>query len=94
MSLGKFLQKQPFADKINIKGTQDWGTTGNFDVIVGDTLIHSKTKYGQGRANTVEEQSAICNKIDGAKSVVFPLHDRTRRKLRMTKWQQSFAISE
>ena len=66
ISLGKFLQKQPFADKIKVKGTQDWVATGNFDVIVGDTLVHSKKRYGEGRANTAEERTAICNAIEEA----------------------------
>jgi selT/selW/selH-like putative selenoprotein len=44
-------------------GTKDAGTTGNFEVTVNGTLVHSK-KAGKGVASKQEEVDAISAAIE------------------------------
>lgn len=45
---------------------EDRGTTGNFEVTNMETgeYLHSKKKYGQGRAQTEAEKMAILDQIN------------------------------
>lgn len=64
--LKAWLEEQPdLADQIEIEGLQDRGTTGNFEIRVGDDkrLIHSKRTKGQGRAETTSERAMIAELI-------------------------------
>ena len=46
----------------------DRGTSGNFEVVILNTgeLIHSKSRYRQGRAETEQERNVIAVKIEMA----------------------------
>lgn len=65
LSLKKFLLQQEFAGDIELKGIEDRGVTGNFEVRVGEEkqLIHSKRTAGQGRAQSAEERRMIVELI-------------------------------
>lgn len=54
-----------FPGKVKVVGNRDPGTTGNFEVVIAATgeLIHSKTKYGQGKCETEEERDAVIEKV-------------------------------
>jgi hypothetical protein len=65
--LRDFLTAQSsVADKIELIPLEDRGRTGNFEVTVVDTkqILHSKTKYGQGRAESDAEKMAILEQIE------------------------------
>jgi hypothetical protein len=65
--LRDFLSAQSsVADKIELIPLEDRGTTGNFEVTVVDTrqVLHSKRKYGQGRAESNAERMAILEQIE------------------------------
>jgi len=49
---------EKFPNQLNVTYAADKGTTGNFDVTVDGTLVHSK-KAGKGYAKTQEEKDAI-----------------------------------
>ena len=67
LSLKEFLTSK-YKDKINIEGVSDIGVTGNFDVILLNTvpnkLLHSKKQYRQGTCRTDLERSQILKSID------------------------------
>ena len=42
--------------------------TGNFEVFLNDTLIHSKRTRGQGKCESQEEVQAIIDKINQIKA--------------------------
>lgn len=46
-------------------GKRDQGVTGNFEVTIAASgeLIHSKSKYGQGKCETDEETEAVIEKV-------------------------------
>ncbi len=54
---------EKFPNKLNMTGTKDAGTTGNFEVTVNGTLVHSK-KAGKGVASKQEEVDAISAAIE------------------------------
>ena len=66
-ALRDFLYSQPFiVDKVELIPLEDRGTTGNFEVTVVDSgeYLHSKKKYGQGRAESDAEKMAILDQIN------------------------------
>jgi predicted Rdx family selenoprotein len=46
--------------------TADQGATGNFEVKVNGTLVHSKATRGQGRCETGEETQRVVDAITDA----------------------------
>jgi hypothetical protein len=65
--LRDFLNSQSsVANKIELIPLEDRGITGNFEVTVVDTkqYLHSKKKYGQGRAESNAEKMAILEQIE------------------------------
>jgi predicted Rdx family selenoprotein len=52
-------------DKIEVVPLEDPGVTGNFEVTVMDTgdLIHSKRRWGQGKATSTAEKMVIVDQI-------------------------------
>jgi hypothetical protein len=65
--LRDFLYSQSsVADRIELIPLEDRGTTGNFEVTVVETgqFLHSKKKYGQGRAESTAERMAILEQIE------------------------------
>jgi len=46
-------------------GVEDRGVTGNFEVTVVGTgqMLHSKRKYGQGKAESASERAVIVDQI-------------------------------
>ena len=67
-ALREYLLKQPFASQIQVLEKMDRGVTGNFEVVILNTgeIIHSKKRYGQGRAETDRERNEIAVKIEMA----------------------------
>lgn len=65
LQLRDFLSNQSFADKIEVVGIKDTAVTGNFEVMIGEEkqLVHSKRTAGQGRAESAQERSMICEFI-------------------------------
>lgn len=66
-ALRDFLYSQPgVAEKVELIPLEDPGTTGNFEITVLETgeYIHSKKKYGQGRAESQAEKLAILDQIN------------------------------
>lgn len=66
-ALRDFLYSQPrIQEKVELVPLEDRGTTGNFEVTVLETgeYLHSKKKYGQGRAETRAEKMAILDQIN------------------------------
>ena len=49
---------------IVIVGKQDFGRTGNFEVWVGETLVHSNKMRRNGYANRPKDREAICQAIE------------------------------
>ena len=44
----------------------DPGATGNFEVKINDTLVHSKTTMGQGLCETAEETQLVIDAVQEA----------------------------
>jgi len=65
-SFKRFLEMQSFTDEIVIVGKQDWIATGNFEVTVGETLVHSNKQRHEGFARGTKEREAICQAIQHA----------------------------
>jgi hypothetical protein len=63
-NLKRYLQKQTFADNIVIIGKQDFARSGNFEVWVGETLVHSNKTRRDGYANRAKDREAICQAIE------------------------------
>jgi len=64
--LRDFLYSQPgISEAVELIPLEDRGTTGNFEVTVVETgeYLHSKKKYGQGRAESNAERMAILDQI-------------------------------
>ena len=64
--LKSWLEAQPtISGYIHIVPEEDKGTTGNFEVRIGDDrqLIHSKRTAGQGRAESAKERMMIAEFI-------------------------------
>jgi len=59
---------QPFASQIRVVGQEDPYVSGNFEVFIHETgqLIHSKTRRGQGKAETDAAKHAIALQIEDA----------------------------
>ena len=60
--------KREFGDLILVEEMMDRGITGNFEVIIvnTNTLIHSKQRHGQGKAETAREKQLIVDQIKEA----------------------------
>jgi len=54
-----------FGDDIAVTPIADAGTTGNFEVTVDGTLIHSKKTMGHGKCTTAEEVQKIIDHCQG-----------------------------
>lgn len=63
INLKRYLQNQSFADSITVFGKQDFTRTANFEVWVGETLVHSNNSRRDGYANRDKEREAICQAI-------------------------------
>jgi len=64
-ALASFLSSQ-LGSKVKVIGVEDRGVTGNFEVTVvgtGHQLLHSKRKYGQGKAESASERAVIVDQI-------------------------------
>lgn len=68
--LKSFLSQQDFANQIEVIGKEDYGITGNFEIMIGSgdkasdlRLIHSKRRAGQGKAESSRERAMICEFI-------------------------------
>jgi predicted Rdx family selenoprotein len=57
--LRDFIQLQSFADRIQVVGQQDYVTTGNFEVTIGDRLILSKKRHGANCHGTTDTELAM-----------------------------------
>jgi hypothetical protein len=62
--LKRYLHSQHFAEHIVIVGKQDFGRTGNFEVWVGETLVHSNKTRRDGYANRTKDREVICEAIE------------------------------
>ncbi len=67
LSLKEFLVSK-YKEKVTVEGVSDIGVTGNFDVILLNTvpnkLLHSKKQFRQGTCKTDIERSQILKSID------------------------------
>ena len=52
--------------QITVTQTADQGATGNFEVTVNGTLVHSKSTRGQGRCESSEETQRVVDAITDA----------------------------
>ncbi len=70
--------------KLEIIGIEDDGTTGNFEIYDNQkNVLHSKSKYRQGRCETVEEQELLVSKIANLMNIPIPEVDEKKlQKLR------------
>jgi len=59
-----------FPGELEFQPLKDPGTTGNFEVTIlnNNTLIHSKTTKGQGKAESQAERDAIIAAINAYKN--------------------------
>jgi hypothetical protein len=58
-SLRDFLSQQPFYDNIEMIPMEDRGVTGNFEITIGNQLVHSKRTAGQGRCTNSKERAML-----------------------------------
>ena len=54
------------ADNFTYTAKGDPGTTGRFEVVVNDELVHSKATLGHGKAESAAEKAAIVAAITKA----------------------------
>jgi len=60
------LEKQ-FGDKIEMKSNRDQATTGNFEITVNGTLVHSKATKGHGFFHTnANQQKVVFDAVEAA----------------------------
>ena len=49
---------------VDVTFEKDSGATGNFEVTMNGTLIHSKTKDGKGRCESDKEKAVVMEQIE------------------------------
>ena len=55
-----------FGDDITVEPIHDAGTTGNFEVTVGDKLVHSKTTMGHDRCENATSTQKVIDAVQEA----------------------------
>jgi hypothetical protein len=58
-SLQAFLSQQPFYNHIELIPREDRGVTGNFEITIGNQLVHSKRTAGQGKCTNSKERTML-----------------------------------
>jgi predicted Rdx family selenoprotein len=61
--LRDFLYLQSFAEQIQVVGLQDSVMTGNFEVTIGDRLIHSKKVHGTNCNRTTDTELVMIGEL-------------------------------
>lgn len=54
---------EEFGESIHIVSVKDDGVTGNFEITVEGTLVHSKKTKGDGFLNTKERQTKVFEEV-------------------------------
>jgi selT/selW/selH-like putative selenoprotein len=60
--LAQALGKE-FGSDVDVESKADPGTTGRFEVTVDGTLVHSKSKKGQGKCESDSEKKAVIDAV-------------------------------
>eukprot|EP01084_Bolivina_argentea_P122687 217406_1 len=64
--VAKTLLEERFPDQLKIIGKKDADETGNFEITVNGTLVHSKTNNGFLSVDNAEQEEVVCKAIAAA----------------------------